>query len=138
MWKEFKEFALRGSMLDMAVGIIIGAAFSGLVQSLVGDIIMPVVGLFAGGFDFSQLFVQLSGEPADSLEAARAAGATIAYGNFISLAVNFLIVAGVLFLLVRVINRLRRRGEAAAAETHAPSPELLVLEEIRDILRQTR
>ncbi len=136
MLKEFKEFAVKGNMLDMAIGIIIGAAFSGLVQSLVKDIIMPVVGLVTGGFDFTQLYIQLSGEPAATLEAAREAGATIAYGNFFTLVINFVIVAWVLFMFVKGVNRMRREEEAAPAAPPAPPREEVLLEEIRDLLKK--
>ncbi|MEQ9642675.1 MAG: large conductance mechanosensitive channel protein MscL [Alphaproteobacteria bacterium] len=137
MLKEFKEFAVKGNMVDMAIGIIIGAAFSGLVQSLVKDIIMPLVGLATGGFDFTQLYIQLSGPPADNLEAAREAGATIAYGNFITLVINFVIVAWVLFILVKGVNRLRRQVEQPTPPAEAPPPprEQVLLEEIRDLLK---
>jgi large conductance mechanosensitive channel len=137
MLKEFKEFAIKGNMLDMAIGIIIGAAFSGLVQSVVKDIIMPVVGLFTGGFDFSNLYIQLSGPPADTLERAREAGATIAYGNFITVAINFLIVAWILFMIVKGVNRLRRREEGVPPSAPPPPPkDIVLLEEIRDLLKQ--
>lgn len=138
MLKEFREFAVKGNMVDMAIGIIIGAAFSGLVQSLVKDIIMPIVGVITGGFDFTQLYIQLAGEPAETLEAAREAGATIAYGNFITLVINFLIVAWVLFLLVKAVNRLRRMTEQEPPPAEAPPPprEQVLLEEIRDLLKR--
>ncbi len=93
MLKEFREFALRGNMVDLAIGIIIGAAFSGLVNSIVNDLIMPIVGRVTGGIDFSNMFIQLAGDPQPTLAAAREAGATIAYGNFLTLLINFLIVA---------------------------------------------
>ena len=96
MLKEFKEFALRGNLVDLAIGFIIGAAFSGLVQSVVNDIVMPIIGLVTGGIDFSNLYIQLAGEPQPTLALAREAGATLAYGNFITLVINFLIVAWVL------------------------------------------
>ncbi len=110
MLKEFKEFALRGNLVDLAVGFIIGAAFSGLVQSLVNDIIMPIIGKITGGIDFTNLYVQLAGEPQPTLEAARKAGATLAYGNFITLLINFLIVAWVLFMVVKAINSMKRQA----------------------------
>ena len=121
MLKEFKEFVLRGNVLDMAVGIIIGAAFGTIVASLVNDVIMPPIGLLLGGVDFSNLFVLLkAGSPAApyaSLADAQAAGAvTINYGVFINAVVSFLIVAFVIFLLIRSINRLRREEEAPPAE----------------------
>lgn len=134
MLKEFREFAIKGNMVDLAIGIIIGAAFSGLVNSLVNDIIMPVIGILTGGFDFSNLYWQLAGEPQPTLEAARTAGATIAYGNFITLVINFLIVAWVLFLLVKAMNRLRRKQEAVAPPPPTPPREEMLLTEIRDLL----
>ena len=116
MLKEFKEFALRGNMLDMAVGIILGAAFGNIVSSLVNDILMPPVGLLLGRVDFSNLFLSLSGHPYATLAEARAAGApTLNYGVFVNVVMHFLIVAFAVFLLVRQINRLRRRMEAPAA-----------------------
>lgn len=134
MLKEFREFAIKGNMVDLAIGIIIGAAFSGLVNSLVNDIIMPIIGLLTGGFDFSNLYWQLAGESQPTLEAARAAGATIAYGNFITLVINFLIVAWVLFMLVKGMNRMRRRAEAVPPPPATPPREEQLLTEIRDLL----
>jgi large conductance mechanosensitive channel len=133
MLKEFREFALKGNMVDLAIGVIIGAAFGGLVQSIVNDLIMPVVGLITGGIDFSQMYWQLSGAPAATLDDARKAGATIAYGRFITLAINFLIVAWVLFMVVKAMNRLKRKQEAAPPPA-APTKEEALLREIRDLL----
>jgi len=121
MWKEFKEFALRGNVIDMAVGIIIGAAFGTIVSSLVNDVIMPPIGLLLGGVDFANLFVSIkTGSPAGpyaSLADAQAAGAvTINYGVFINAVVSFLIVALVMFLLIRAINRMKREEEAPPVE----------------------
>ena len=130
MLKEFREFALRGNLVDLAIGFIIGAAFSGLVQSVVNDIIMPIV----GGVDFSQLYIQLSGEPQPTLAQAREAGATLAYGNFITLLINFLIVAWVLFLVVKAMNRLMKKPAPPPAAPAPPPREEVLLEEIRDIL----
>lgn len=132
MLKEFKEFALKGNMVDLAIGVIIGVAFGGLVQSVVNDMLMPVIGVFTGGIDFSQLYVQLSGEPQPTLELAREAGATLAYGNFITLLINFLIVAWVLFLVVKAMNRMKRAEPPAAPP--APPAEVALLEQIRDLL----
>ena len=132
MLKEFREFALRGNLVDLAIGFIIGAAFSGLVQSLVNDIIMPIIGVITGGIDFSNLYVQLAGEPQPTLDAARKAGATLAYGNFITLLINFLIVAWVLFIVVKAMNRLKK--PAAPAAPPAPTREETLLAEIRDLL----
>lgn len=134
MLKEFREFALKGNMVDLAIGFIIGAAFSGLVQSIVNDIIMPIVGLITGGIDFSQMYVQLSGAPAATLDQAREAGATIAYGNFITLAINFLIVAWVLFLVVKAMNRMKRQPPPADVAPPPPTREEVLLGEIRDLL----
>ncbi|VFU09193.1 large conductance mechanosensitive channel protein MscL [Methylocella tundrae] len=131
MLKEFKEFALRGNLIDLAIGFIIGAAFSGLVQSLVNDIIMPIVGRITGGVDFSNLYIQLSGEPEPTLALARQAGATLAYGNFITLLINFLIVAFVLFLIVKAINKVTPKPKPASDE---PPKQEILLREIRDLL----
>lgn len=117
MLKEFKEFIARGNVVDMAVGIIIGAAFTTIVKSLVADIIMPPVGVMLGGFDFSNLFVQLSGEPVQTLAAAQKAGAaTLNYGVFINAVINFLIVGFAVFLLVKAVNKMKRAEEEAPEE----------------------
>ena len=134
MLKEFREFAMKGNLVDLAVAFILGAAFSGLVKSLVDDIVMPIIGLITGGVDFSQLYIQLAGEPADTLAAAQEAGATLAYGNFITLVINFLLVAWVLFIIVKAMNRLKRKEEEKAEEPAAPPREEVLLEEIRDLL----
>ncbi|MCR4672018.1 MAG: large conductance mechanosensitive channel protein MscL [Lachnospiraceae bacterium] len=116
MWKEFKEFALKGNMFDMAVGIIIGGAFSTIINSLVSDIIMPVVGMFIGGTDFANLFIALDGNKYESLAAAQEAGASVfAYGSFIQNVINFILLALVVFFLVRTVNKLRKPAEAPAA-----------------------
>jgi large conductance mechanosensitive channel len=132
MLKEFKEFALRGNLVDLAIGFIIGAAFSGLVQSVVNDIIMPIIGFITGGVDFSNLYVQLSGDPQPTLALAREAGATLAYGNFITLLINFLIIAFVLFLIIKAMNRMMPKKPPAASP--GPSKEEVLLAEIRDLL----
>jgi len=117
MWKEYKEFALRGNVIDLAIGVVIGAAFGSIVTSFVNDILMPPVGLLLGKVDFSNLFINLSGQPYSSLEEAQAAGAaTINYGLFINSVLDFLIVAFVVFLFVRQVNRMRREKEAPPAE----------------------
>jgi large conductance mechanosensitive channel len=134
MLKEFREFALKGNMVDLAIGVIIGAAFGGLVQSVVNDLLMPVIGLITGGVDFSQLYIQMSGEQQPTLAQAREAGATLAYGNFITLLINFLIVAWVLFFVVKAMNRLKRQPPPAPATPPAPSREEVLLGEIRDLL----
>ena len=132
MLKEFKEFALKGNMVDLAIGVIIGAAFGGLVQSVVNDLLMPLIGVITGGVDFSQMYVQLSGESQPTLELAREAGATLAYGNFLTLLINFLIVAWVLFLVVKAMNRMKRAEPPAAPP--APPAEVALHEQIRDLL----
>ena len=136
MWREFREFAMRGNVVDLAVGIILGAAFTTIVNSLVSDIIMPPIGLAIGGIDFSNLFVTLRGGSYPTLEAAKAAGAvTVNYGLFLNAVLRFVIVAFAVFLLVKQINRLRWQE---AAEATAPPPEPprqeLLLAEIRDLL----
>ncbi|MDQ0506383.1 large conductance mechanosensitive channel protein MscL [Xanthobacter agilis] len=133
--KEFQEFAVKGNVVDLAIGVIIGAAFGNIVTSLVGDIFMPVIGAITGGLDFSNHFIPLAKSvTADNLADAKKQGAVLAYGAFITIAINFLIVAGVLFLLVRGINILRRRQEAAPV---VPSRSEILLQEIRDLLAKT-
>ena len=118
MFKEFKEFAMKGNVLDMAVGIVIGAAFGGIVTSFVNDVLMPPLGKLIGHADFSNLFISLNGERFDTIAAAKAAGAaTLNYGLFINAVVNFLIVAFAIFLLVRAVNRMRKAAPAAAPTT---------------------
>lgn len=135
MLQEFKEFALRGNVVDMAVGIIIGAAFSTIVKSLVNDVIMPPIGVITGGVDFSNLYIPLSSARYDSLAQAQEAGApTINIGLFINSVISFLIVAVVLFLVIRAMNNLRRKQEEAPATEPPPSREVQLLEEIRDAL----
>jgi large conductance mechanosensitive channel len=135
MLKEFKEFALRGNVVDMAFGIIIGAAFSTIVKSLVDDIIMPPVGVVTGGVDFSNMFIALNGAHYDSLAQARQVGApTLNIGLFINNVISFLIVAFVLFLAVKGMNRLRRKQQEEPATEPPPSREVQLLEEIRDAL----
>jgi large conductance mechanosensitive channel len=135
MLQEFKEFALRGNVVDMAVGIIIGAAFSTIVRSLVDDIIMPPIGVVTGGVDFSNMFIALNGEHYPSLAAARQAGAaTINFGVFINNVISFMIVAFVLFMAIKGMNQLRRKQEAEPQSEPPPSREVQLLEEIRDAL----
>jgi large conductance mechanosensitive channel len=123
MFKEFREFAMHGNVLDMAVGIIIGIAFGAIVNSLVSDIIMPPIGLLLGRIDFSNLFVSLTGGSYATLTAARDAGAvTINYGLFVNTVINFIIVAFVLFIIVRSMNKLRRQDEAPAEPTTKDCP----------------
>jgi large conductance mechanosensitive channel len=134
MIKEFKEFISRGNVIDLAVGIIIGAAFTGVVNSLVNDILMPPIGWIMGGIDFSSYFVTLSGgEYATIKEAQDAGAATIRYGVFINTVINFFIVAVAVFILVKQVNRFRRKEEAAPT---APPRQELLLAEIRDLLKQ--
>jgi len=137
MLKEFKEFAMRGNVIDMAVGVIIGAAFGKIVTSLVNDVLMPPIGLLMGNMDFSNLFLNLSAVDYPSLAAAEAAGAPIVkYGLFINTVLDFLIVAFVIFMVIRTINRLKRKQEAAPPPAPpAPSPEVTLLTEIRDALK---
>lgn len=133
MLAEFKKFALRGNVIDLAVGVIIGAAFNNVVQSLVGDIFMPVVGAITGGLDFSNHFVALSSKvTADTLVEAKKQGAVLAWGNFLTLTINFVIVAFILFLLIRGINRLMEK-EAEKAPPVSKQEQLLA--EIRDLLK---
>ncbi|MBK8209881.1 MAG: large conductance mechanosensitive channel protein MscL [Rhodospirillales bacterium] len=136
--REFREFAVKGNAVDLAVGIIIGAAFGKIVASLVDDVIMPPIGLILGQVDFSDLYIDLSGQDFVSLAAARAAGApVIAYGSFINTLINFAIVAFAVFMLVKQINRLKRvagMDEEAAAPPPPPAEDVVLLAEIRDIL----
>jgi len=131
--KEFQEFALKGNVVDLAIGVIIGAAFGGLVQSIVADLIMPIVGLVTGGIDFSNMFIQLHGAPAATLAEAQKNGATLAYGHFITLLINFVIVAWVLFMVVKAMNRLKRNPPPLPAEPPVNKEEVL-LTQIRDLL----
>jgi large conductance mechanosensitive channel len=135
MLKEFKEFIARGNVMDMAVGIIIGAAFTAIVTSLVGDMIMPVVGVLTSGVDFSDLYIALNGESYLTLAAAEEAGApVIKYGAFINALINFLIVAFVVFMLVKGVNSLKRKEEEAPSAPPAPTKTEELLTEIRDTL----
>ena len=135
MFKEFKEFISRGNVVDLAVGIIIGAAFTTIVTSLVADIIMPVIGVITGGINFSNLFFSLSVEQYTTVEAAKAAGvAVIAYGKFINAVVNFLIVSFAIFMLVKQVNRFRKAEKDTPPA--APPREEVLLTEIRDLLKQ--
>ncbi|WP_038034966.1 large conductance mechanosensitive channel protein MscL [Thermopetrobacter sp. TC1] len=135
MLKEFKEFAMKGNVVDLAVAVIIGGAFSLIVKSLVDDIIMPIVGYIFGGMDFSNYFLPLSDKvTATTLAEAKKQGAVLAYGNFITVTVNFIIIAFVIFLLVKGLNSLRRKEEEKPAEPPAPPREEQLLEEIRDLL----
>lgn len=140
MLQEFKDFAVKGNVVDMGVGIVIGAAFTTIVKSFVTDIVNPLIGLFTGGMDFSGLFLNLSGQEVESAAAAKEAGlAVITYGVFINAVISFLIVAWVLFLVVRGVNRLKDAAapaEEAAPEAPAEAPaDVQLLEEIRDLLK---
>ena len=136
MLKEFKEFAMRGNVVDMAVGIIIGAAFGTIVKSLVADIIMPPIGMLLGGVDFTDFFITLSGGTYETLAAAKEAGAvTLNYGVFFNTVISFIIVAFAVFLLIKQINRLTEKEEEKPAEPATPPREEVLLEEIRDLLK---
>ena len=136
MWREFRDFAMRGNVIDLAVGIIIGAAFTTIVNSLVNDIIMPPLGLLIGGIDFSNFFVTLKGGSHPTLEAAKTAGAvTMNYGLFINAIIRFMIVAFAIFILVKQINRLAREEPKAPPPPPEPSREEMLLAEIRDLLK---
>src|SRR2546430_13240595 len=133
MLEEFKKFALRGNAVDLAIGVIIGAAFGAIVNSLVGDILSPIIGAVAGGFDFTNYFIPLSSSiTADSLAEAKKQGAVLAWGNFLTVLINFIIIAWVLFILVRLMNRLIR---AEAAKPPGPSKQEELLTDIRDLLK---
>ena len=136
MLQEFKQFAMRGNVVDLAIGVIIGAAFGKIVGSLVDDIIMPVIGRIFGGLDFTNYFIGLTpaAQQATTYDAAKKAGATLGYGTFITVTVNFLIIAWILFLIVRGINRMSKQ-EKAAPPPVPPSKEAVLLAEIRDLLK---
>ena len=137
MLKEFREFAMRGNVVDMAIGIVIGAAFGKIVSSFVADILMPPIGLLLGGVDFSNIFIVLGGGEYPSLEAAKEAGAaTWNVGLFINTVIDFLIIAFAIFLLVKGINAMKRKEEAKPEAPPAPSNEEVLLTEIRDLLKQ--
>ena len=129
---EFKQFAMKGNVVDLAVGVIIGGAFGKIVDSLVGDLIMPVVGRVLGGLDFSNYFIALAGQTATNLADAKKAGAVFAYGSFITVAINFIILAFIIFMMVKQINRLK--AEAPPPPPAAPPEDITLLREIRDAL----
>ena len=137
MLSEFRSFAIKGNVMDLAVGVIIGAAFGKIVESLVQDLIMPVIGAIFGGFDFSNLFIKLAAVPpgvGQTLADLKKAGVPVlAYGNFLTIVINFMILAFVVFLLVRTVNRMRE--EDAAKPAPAPPEDVLLLREIRDNLK---
>ncbi|WP_300377059.1 large conductance mechanosensitive channel protein MscL [Henriciella sp.] len=135
MFKEFKEFAMKGSLVDLAVGFILGGAFSTIVKSLVNDIMMPPIGLLLGGVDFADLIMPLDGNTYESLAAANEAGApVIAYGLFINNLISFIIMALALFFVVKGVNNLKRKQDEAPAEAPAPARQEVLLEEIRNLL----
>jgi large conductance mechanosensitive channel len=141
MIKEFKEFAIKGNMVDMAVGIIIGGAFGLIIKSLIADVIMPLVGVVTGGeVDFSNLYIPLSDSVAKglSIDDARAAGPILAYGSFITIFINFLILAFVIFIMVKMMNKAKKNfeKEQEAAPPKAPPADVVLLEEIRDLLKK--
>ncbi len=140
MFKKFKEFAMRGNVFDMAIGIVLGIAFGAIIKSFVDDIIMPPIGLLLGNVDFSNLFIVLkeglTAAPYLTLEAAKSAGAvTLNYGAFINTVINFIIIAFAIFLVVRQINKMKKKEEAPAKPAEPPKQEVL-LTEIRDLLKQ--
>lgn len=137
LMKEFKEFAIKGNAMDMAVGIIIGAAFGKIVSSLVNDVIMPPIGKLMGNVDFTGLFINLGATTYETLAEAQKAGApTLNYGNFLQVMVDFLIVAWAVFMLVKGINSLKKKEEEKPAEPPKPSEEVLLLREIRDAMNK--
>jgi large conductance mechanosensitive channel len=143
MLKEFRDFAMKGNVVDLAVGVIIGAAFGAIVSSMVADIIMPIIGAIigamthGGGLDFSNYFTGLSEKVnAGNLADAKKQGAVLAWGNFLTLTLNFIIVAFVLFLVIKAMNRMKRKDEAASAAPPKPSREEELLTEIRDLLKK--
>ena len=137
MLEEFKKFAMKGSVVDLAIGVIIGAAFGKIVGSLVDDVIMPIIGRIFGGLDFTNYFVGLTAasSQAPTYDAAKKAGATLGYGTFITVSVNFIIIAFVLFLLIRGMNRVIREEERAAPPPAPPTKDQELLTEIRDLLK---
>ena len=142
MWNEFKQFALRGNVVDLAIGIIIGVAFGRIVDSIVGDIFMPIIGAVTGGLDFSNYFTALSGNvTATALEEAKKQGAVLGWGNFVTVTINFIIIAWILFLLVKGMNRLRRTEDAKTGTADKPAEipaDVKLLTEIRDLLKTGR
>ncbi|MGU9978689.1 large conductance mechanosensitive channel protein MscL [Phreatobacter sp. HK31-P] len=136
MLKEFREFALKGNVVDLAVGVIIGAAFGRIVESIVGDLFMPILGAI-GGFDFTNYFLALSSSvTATNLVDAQKQGAVIAYGRFITIAINFMIIAAVMFMVVKGMNRMKRQAAAEAVAPAAPPADVVLLTEIRDLLKK--
>ncbi len=134
--QEFKEFALKGNVMDLAVGVIIGGAFGKIVDSVVGDLIMPIVGKIFGGLDFNDYFIPLAGQTATTLAEAKKAGAVFAYGSFLTILLNFIILAFIIFVMVKQMNRLKREAPPAPAEPPPTPEEVLLLREIRDSLKK--
>jgi len=136
-FSEFREFAAKGNVIDLAVGVIIGGAFGKIVDSMVGDLIMPIVSKIFGGLDFSNYFIPLAGQTAATLADAKKEGAVLAYGSFLTVSLNFLILAFVIFLMIKQINRLKRAEPAAPPAAPAATPEdIVLLREIRDSLKR--
>jgi large conductance mechanosensitive channel len=136
---EFKEFAMKGSVVDLAVGVIIGGAFGKIVDSLVSDMIMPVVGKVVGGLDFANYFIPLAGQSATTLVEAKKLGAVLAYGNFLTVAINFVILAVIIFMMVKAVNRVKNAATVApetSPEPVAPAEDIVLLREIRDALKR--
>jgi len=134
--QEFREFAVKGNVMDLAVGVIIGGAFGKIVDSVVGDLIMPIVGKIFGGLDFNNYFIALSGQTAATLVEAKKAGAVFAYGSFITILINFIILAFIIFMMVKQMNRLKREEAAAPAEPPPTPEDVVLLREIRDSLKK--
>ena len=130
---EFKEFALKGNVMDLAVGVIIGGAFCKIVDSVVGDLVMPIVGRIFGGLDFNNYFIPLAGQAATTLVEAKKTGAVFAYGSFITTAINFIILAFIIFLMVKQMNRMKREAPPVPAAT---PEDVMLLREIRDSLKK--
>jgi large conductance mechanosensitive channel len=135
-FSEFREFAVKGNVVDLAVGVIIGAAFAKIVDSLVSDVIMPVIGSWVGGLNFDNYFIALSGQTATTLVEAKKAGAVLAYGSFLTILLNFIILAFVIFLMVKQVNRLKREAPAAPAAAPTTPEDVILLREIRDSLKR--
>jgi large conductance mechanosensitive channel len=137
MLEDFKKFAMRGNVVDLAIGVIIGAAFGAIVSSLVADVIMPIIGAVTGGLDFSNYFTGLSkAVTATNFADAKKQGAVLAWGNFLTLTLNFMIVAFVLFMVIKGMNKLKRKDEAAPAAPPKPTRQEELLTEIRDLLKK--
>ena len=135
MFDEFKKFVMRGNVVDLAIAVVIGVAFGAIVASLVSDIIMPIIGAITGGLDFSNYYIPMTGKvpPGAAYADAKKMGAVLGYGQFLAVAVNFVIVAAVLFVIIQVLNRLKKQEEASPKQPVVP-PEVKLLTEIRDLL----